>query len=439
VFFLFLLLLLLSDGRAGSRRAALWAGIDGGKKRNTANYGEVRIHSNSGSLGEDSRRMEDWRAAVDERTGRTYWYHRITRESTWTRPQCFETINVLDHPSLPSNDYEREKGYETLLHLLEGLGGPEVLVELLHDQSPELQHEAIQLFLSCCLPSTVFYLAKEPGAIDGLIQLIMLTSTTTSTRRNALRALCCLALNTEALDYFVSNQGWIALAVHFMKWPDMESTLLFIILICLLLSSQETRSLITQDILLLLKQFLAHNCPYASDKYGNLPSSIQLSVFDSHPSSQGVSLLDGTVLIHFAGLLNISGEGLPGTVLLTLAGHCLRLDSVSLCLSLSLSLSVSLSVFLSLTFSREEKYASIFIAKGGINALQLLCGSTMSSISPVSSSQLFSLRLSSRLLLPYQAMKEQGGELLVAALEISPLYRRRSLSLVCCHSVSHRD
>jgi hypothetical protein len=269
--------------------------------------------------------MEEWRSAIDERTGRTYWYHRITRESTWTKPPCLQSAESLQ--SLPKqqneNSNDHEKGFQILLQMLEGLGGPDILVELLHEQSPDLQQEAIQLFLSCCIPSTVFYLAKEFGAIDGLINIIMLSSTETPTRRNALRSLCCLALNQSAHEFFVTNQGWISLAVHFMKWPDIESTLLFIILICLLLSGK-ARSLISKDIILLLKQFLDHNCPYSPDKYGNLPQPLNLSVFDTHPSSQGVSLLDGSVLTQFAGKSNLFGGELPGTVLVTLAGHCLR-------------------------------------------------------------------------------------------------------------------
>lgn len=277
--------------------------------------------------------MEEWRSAIDERTGRTYWYHRVTRESTWTKPQCLmmpsgdSTATKSSFPRESTNNasssHETEKGYQILLQMLEGLGGPDVLVELLHEQSPDLQQEAIQLFLSCCIPSTVFYLARELGAIDGLINIIMLSSTATPTRRNALRSLCCLALNQSSHDHFVTNQGWISLAVHFMKWPDIESTLLFIILICLLLSGK-ARALISKDIILLLKQFLDHNCPYSPDKYGNLPQPLNLSVFDTHPSSQGVSLLDGSVLTQFAGKSNLIGGELPGTVLVTLAGHCLR-------------------------------------------------------------------------------------------------------------------
>jgi hypothetical protein len=35
-------------------------------------------------------RRKDWKSAVDPRTGKTYWYHRKTRETTWIRPTFFE-------------------------------------------------------------------------------------------------------------------------------------------------------------------------------------------------------------------------------------------------------------------------------------------------------------------------------------------------------------
>lgn len=36
---------------------------------------------------ENSER-ENWRSTVDPRSGRTYWYHRKTRETTWFEPEC---------------------------------------------------------------------------------------------------------------------------------------------------------------------------------------------------------------------------------------------------------------------------------------------------------------------------------------------------------------
>lgn len=33
---------------------------------------------------------QDWKSAVDPSTGRTYWYHRKTRESTWSKPDVLK-------------------------------------------------------------------------------------------------------------------------------------------------------------------------------------------------------------------------------------------------------------------------------------------------------------------------------------------------------------
>jgi hypothetical protein len=35
-----------------------------------------------------------WRATVDERSGRTYWYHKYSRESTWTEPECLKQLRT---------------------------------------------------------------------------------------------------------------------------------------------------------------------------------------------------------------------------------------------------------------------------------------------------------------------------------------------------------
>ena len=254
--------------------------------------------------------IEDWRTAVDERTGRTYWYHRKTRESTWTRPKCFDT---LDREGEMICD---EQGYATLLLMLEGLGTPDVLVELLHDDSPELQSEAVQLFLSCCVPSTVYFLAREEGSISGLLNIIILSSTDTTTRCYALRCLCSMALNENALDFFSSHQGWVAAVTALPTWPDIESGILYTLLICILLREDSCACIIPEE--------LINTCSHWLKRHQGPP--IQLSVLHSHPSSEGVSLLSGGVLTMLAGASNIPGRDMPGTLLVTLARECLRWD-----------------------------------------------------------------------------------------------------------------
>lgn len=40
-------------------------------------------------------RMADWKSAVDASTGKTYWYHRKTRVSRWTKPEFIEEAAML--------------------------------------------------------------------------------------------------------------------------------------------------------------------------------------------------------------------------------------------------------------------------------------------------------------------------------------------------------
>ncbi|RYY83121.1 hypothetical protein EON63_11955 [archaeon] len=44
---------------------------------------------------------EEWKTAVDPNTGRTYWYHRKTRVSSWTKPNFRENAPDLSIPQQP--------------------------------------------------------------------------------------------------------------------------------------------------------------------------------------------------------------------------------------------------------------------------------------------------------------------------------------------------
>lgn len=59
--------------------------------------------------------INDWRSAVDATTGKTYWYHRITRQSQWTKPNFIEdqkqssltepsSSNIVTNVNLSSNN-----------------------------------------------------------------------------------------------------------------------------------------------------------------------------------------------------------------------------------------------------------------------------------------------------------------------------------------------
>jgi len=44
---------------------------------------------------------QDWKSTTDPATGRTYWYHRKTRVSTWTKPEILKELEIATVTSAP--------------------------------------------------------------------------------------------------------------------------------------------------------------------------------------------------------------------------------------------------------------------------------------------------------------------------------------------------
>lgn len=58
---------------------------------------------------------EEWRSAVDAGSGRTYWYHRKTRVSTWIMPNFSTAASTAAHDDIPTqvDDHPIEKATRT--------------------------------------------------------------------------------------------------------------------------------------------------------------------------------------------------------------------------------------------------------------------------------------------------------------------------------------
>lgn len=261
----------------------------------------------------------NWRTAVDQKSGRTYWYHRITRESTWTRPQCLEEQTKIEG--------NVGSGYDELLLMLDGLGTPDVLVQLLNETSPELQSEALMLFLSCCIPSTVSYLAKEPDAIESLVAIVM-KEQVAEMRITALKCLCSMASSSSSAKYFAFYQGWTSLAFQIFKWDDFESGIIYIMFICILMG-ETTSKIISSDMIeilqtWLIKEFfdtsvLSTETHHQTSTPSPNDSKLDLDILFSHSASSqgGISVLDKCNLVPLAGCVNHNqgqGQGVASSV-----------------------------------------------------------------------------------------------------------------------------
>ena len=72
-----------------------WHCVEDNEKHEARGSGGLfEVKSSHRILGSPARAVmenpADWRSAVDPTTGRTYWYHRKTRVSTWTKPDFME-------------------------------------------------------------------------------------------------------------------------------------------------------------------------------------------------------------------------------------------------------------------------------------------------------------------------------------------------------------
>jgi len=55
-------------------------------------------------------RKPAWKATVDAKTGKTYYYHSVTKEVTWTRPADFDTAFVPITSNSSKDRRESHKG-----------------------------------------------------------------------------------------------------------------------------------------------------------------------------------------------------------------------------------------------------------------------------------------------------------------------------------------
>lgn len=189
----------------------------------------------------------DWRSAVDPTTGRTYWYHRKTRISSWNKPDFIEndtTIkNVTDSNEERNNTAknidnadDRENHNISLKNIIQKIANnSNQLVS--NEINKILKHLIIDI-------SGTFFNAHE--TISDLIYIII-HSTNIISRQVTLRMLCILTQNHYLTsEQFGTNQSWIILIKFINKWSDVESTLLLIAFYCNLMIGT-TCSLITED------------------------------------------------------------------------------------------------------------------------------------------------------------------------------------------------
>lgn len=168
------------------------------------------------------------------------------------------------------------------------------------------------MLLTCCLPNTVYYLAKTPNCINALASIAVhapataCSNGTISVRQQALKALCYFATDDRSAPYFHDNKSWLHL-VPASKTFDNESLYLICLLCCLLVQTPVAS--------VLPPQHLSDLCQLLSSA-----TSITVSVIASHDVDSSMSLLCTSTLLK----LSAGNTDLPGTLLLQIYRNMLR-------------------------------------------------------------------------------------------------------------------
>jgi hypothetical protein len=272
---------------------------------------------------------EQWRSAIDPKSGKTYWYHRVNRISTWIKPPFMP--DLLSSPAASSStsspllrqvahqnrgpNVEKLTDHQYTSDLVanadrstEENKSSDVVVESqneLSGSSPKDLSVSIQNAVSCLTRSEEHFrveallllssrcgiaaeisvqLSETPSLLSNLVAIIS-RGESRKCRRLALSILCSLAICRASSSIFQDNQSWVIISRKFLYWEgDKESTLLFCILICCLLD-RPARCVIPSETVESIGDLLG----FMLDDYRNYSKSGQIDLLSLRMLSSGSS------------------------------------------------------------------------------------------------------------------------------------------------------
>jgi hypothetical protein len=283
-----------------------------------------------------SQNPEDWRSAVDPSSGRTYWYHRKTRESTWVRPDFAEVAEVAKPAPARTNSQEtRPATADPRSQPSRSLFGKKleaIARDLNSTSQAQLNNLLSELQQSHTLVST-----DASYNISALVRVVIQScgercnSNAINARRTALKCLWWLSNVNErryAGTHFYSEQSWTSLFQYASNWKtasgnspqgDAES---------LLLLGALASNLMVGPSALLISTDLANSFAHSIE---SLPSGDAAtaagvsSALDSLLSAQaGCSAVLCDRTVQTLALLAQKGHRLPAAWLVTVFTHALR-------------------------------------------------------------------------------------------------------------------
>lgn len=188
-------------------------------------------------------KASDWKSVLDPTTKRTYWYHRKTRETTWTKPVFAEEQIIGD------DQIKKELIKPQPIKEVKKVG---VIVESdvvrWYPSTDDIENKKHleQLLALCQDPSFMAKLYKSSKLINDLVGFLDFSQSSIS-KSLVVQVLYRISLDrATASVFFQQNQLWASLPKTLLSWMNQESFLYFIAFFCDLLF-ESTSIFITPD------------------------------------------------------------------------------------------------------------------------------------------------------------------------------------------------
>lgn len=275
----------------------------------------------------------NWRSVVDPNTGRTYWYHRKTRISTWTKPACLNDVPAQGVPAqnAPASKVEETRSKPKSVPSTQTQQPKQLSLSESIDRSLANNDNAnLQLLMSYIKPINPKAVASQQGLISSLVNIVIQTKLTAA-RQAGLRSLWSLTRDRKCVaTHFHANQSWVSLVNHYHKWEDVESVLMLASCLSNLLVGRATYSLVTagtKDALLgYLGRILASTDLQSSS---NNSTAVNVELFLNTNSDAGESEpLVSAASFQLYSVLISHGHTLPAMLSLVLISQSFRSDTI---------------------------------------------------------------------------------------------------------------
>lgn len=324
----------------------------------------------------------NWRSVVDPNTGRTYWYHRKTRISTWTKPACLNDISAPSNPPPAKSESKQAKVDAKPVSSKPTQSVPQPqqhqqpkqqlsLSESIDRSLANNDNANLQLLMSYIKPINVKAVASQRSLISSLVNIIIQTKLTAA-RQAGLRCLWSLSRDRKCVAInFHANQSWVSLANQYHKWEDVESVLLLSACLSNLLVGRATYSLVTSNMKEALVGYLSRICEttdLAAKSSGDgtaVNVELFLSTSADASSSESAEPLVSAASLQLYSVLISNGHSLPALLVLVLIAQSFRLVTYT---------------FLNTLFTtrnRIERWFVSLVKVGAVGVLQSICTSPL--------------------------------------------------------------